>query len=137
MRRYEFSVWVLFGRSDGGNSSIEMEVTDEEYELIMQAKEQGVDFCDVPALTTLYDQTYEAAYEQEFESFFEWYEYDPDDDPEACEAEEDGESDEECGDGDDEEDCDEEDWREEEVDEVTLRRAARNAWEGCELGVNF
>ena len=84
MRYYNFKITVCFGEGDYGESEIGFEVTEEEYALLMEAKEHYDELSECPNLQDLYDRVYDAAYEQEkelaleFESLGE-FEYEDDD----------------------------------------------------------
>lgn len=52
---------ISFGRGDGAESYIEMEVTEEEYARLQAAQESGEDFEDCEDVADLYERAYELA----------------------------------------------------------------------------
>lgn len=58
-----FDYSVRFGGDDAGESFIEMELTEEEYERIQEAKESGEDFAECESVADIYERAYELAEE--------------------------------------------------------------------------
>jgi hypothetical protein len=56
-----FDVLVRFGRDDAGESFIDMELTEEEYERIQEAKESGEDFAECESVADIYERACEIA----------------------------------------------------------------------------
>ena len=52
---------VCFGRGDYGESYIEIELTEEEYERFQKAQDSGDDFCDCELVQDIYERAYELA----------------------------------------------------------------------------
>lgn len=75
-----FDVGVMMGKCDGCNISIEYDVSDEEYEALKKAEEDGTYFDDLennPILDKLYSDLYDQAAD-EVENSSEYYEDDED-----------------------------------------------------------
>ena len=56
-----FDVLVRFGRDDEGESFFDMELTEEEYERIQEAKESGEDFAECESVADIYERACEIA----------------------------------------------------------------------------
>ena len=56
-----FDYTVSFGKGDAGESWIEMEVTEEEYERLQEAQESGEEFEDCESVKDIYDRAYDLA----------------------------------------------------------------------------
>lgn len=56
-----FDYSISFGRGDGAESYVEMEITTEEYERIQAAKKSGEDFSDCETVADIYKRVYELA----------------------------------------------------------------------------
>mgnify|MGYP007130613074 CR=1 FL=1 len=54
---FEYS--ISFGRGDGAESCVEMEITQEEYERLQEAQESGEDFEDCESVADIYERVYE------------------------------------------------------------------------------
>lgn len=62
---------VCFGRGDSGESYIEIELTEEEYERFQEAQESGEDFCDCESVADIYERAYELADEDATQDLFD------------------------------------------------------------------
>jgi hypothetical protein len=58
-----FEYWYSFGKGDYGESSIEMEITEEEYERLQKAEETGDEFYACKMVEDIYNRAYELAEE--------------------------------------------------------------------------
>lgn len=56
-----FDYSLSFGKGDSEESSIEMELTEEEYERIQEAQESGEEFADCESVADIYDKAYALA----------------------------------------------------------------------------
>ena len=56
-----FDYSISFGRGDGAESYIEMDITTEEYERIQTAKKSGTDFSNCEFVADIYERLYELA----------------------------------------------------------------------------
>jgi hypothetical protein len=56
-----FNYSISFGKGDGAESCVEMEVTEEEYERLQKAQESGEDFEDCELVQDIYERVYELA----------------------------------------------------------------------------
>ena len=56
-----FDYSIIFGKGDGEESYIEMEVTEEEYERLQSAQESGEEFEDCELVADIYERAYELA----------------------------------------------------------------------------
>lgn len=54
-----FNYSISFGRGDGADSYVEMEITEEEYERLQEAQESGEDFEDCELVEDIYERVYE------------------------------------------------------------------------------
>ncbi len=59
---FEYS--LCFGKGHYGESYIEMELTEEEYERLQEAMESGEDFYECESVKDIYDRAYELAEEE-------------------------------------------------------------------------
>jgi hypothetical protein len=59
-----FDYSISFGKGDSGESWIEMEVTEEEYERLQEAQESGEEFEDCESVKDIYDRAYDLADEE-------------------------------------------------------------------------
>jgi hypothetical protein len=58
-----FNYSIIFGKGDGAESCVEMEVTDEEYARLQEAMESDDDFEDCELVQDIYERVYELANE--------------------------------------------------------------------------
>jgi hypothetical protein len=58
-----FEYWISFGKGDYGESSIELEITEEEYARLQEAQESGEEFYDCESVEDIYNRAYELAEE--------------------------------------------------------------------------
>lgn len=56
-----FEYWYSFGKGDYGESSIEMEITEEEYARLQEAEETGDEFYACKTVEDIYNRAYEIA----------------------------------------------------------------------------
>ena len=56
-----FNYSISFGRGDGADSWVEMEITEEENERLQKAQESGEDFEDCELVADIYERVYELA----------------------------------------------------------------------------
>ena len=56
---FEYS--LFYGPGHYGESSVEMEITEEEYERLKEAEESGEEFMDCESVKDIYDRVYELA----------------------------------------------------------------------------
>lgn len=56
-----FNYSISFGKGDGADSYVEMEITDEEYARLQEAQESGEDFEDCELVADIYERVYELA----------------------------------------------------------------------------
>lgn len=56
-----FNYSISFGKGDGADSYVEMEITDEEYARLQEAQETGEDFEDCELVEDIYERVYELA----------------------------------------------------------------------------
>lgn len=54
-----FNYSISFGKGDGAESCVEMEITDEEYARLQEAQELGEDFEDCESVEDIYERVYE------------------------------------------------------------------------------
>jgi hypothetical protein len=66
-----FNYSIFFGRGDGAESFIEMEVNEEEYARLQKAQESGEDFEDCEDVADLYERAYELADEDATQDLFD------------------------------------------------------------------
>lgn len=59
-----FDYTLYYGKGDVGESYIEMEITEEEYERLKEAYDSGEDFYDCESVKDIYDRAYELAEEE-------------------------------------------------------------------------
>ena len=64
MRIHTFGGWVEFGRGDYGNTPVDFDLTEAEYEAVMQHIDAGDTFSDCDDLQDLYDRVRAAAEQQ-------------------------------------------------------------------------
>lgn len=60
---YPFECWCNFGPGDSGDSYIEMEVTEEEFERLEAARKSGREFSRCEEVADLYDRAWDLAEE--------------------------------------------------------------------------
>lgn len=56
-----FNYSISFGRGDGADSYVEMEITEEEYARLREAQESGEDFKDCESVEDIYERVYDLA----------------------------------------------------------------------------
>ena len=56
-----FNYSISFGKGDGADSCVEMEITEEEYARLQKAQESGEDFEDCESVADIYERVYELA----------------------------------------------------------------------------
>ena len=56
-----FNYSISFGKGDGADSCVEMEITEEEYARLQEAQESGEDFEDCEMVEDIYERAYELA----------------------------------------------------------------------------
>ena len=56
-----FNYSISFGKGDGADSCVEMEITEEEYARLQKAQESGEDFEDCELVEDIYERVYELA----------------------------------------------------------------------------
>ena len=56
-----FDYALFYGKGDVGESYIEMEITEEEYERLKKAHESGEEFMDCESVADIYNRAYELA----------------------------------------------------------------------------
>lgn len=56
-----FNYSIIFGKGDGAESCVEMEITDEEYARLQKAQESGEEFEDCELVEDIYERVYELA----------------------------------------------------------------------------
>ena len=56
-----FNYSIIFGKGDGAESCVEMDVTNEEYERLQEAMESGDDFEDCELVQDIYERVLELA----------------------------------------------------------------------------
>ena len=56
-----FNYSISFGKCDGADSYVEMEITEEEYARLQEAQESGEDFEDCELVADIYERVYELA----------------------------------------------------------------------------
>jgi hypothetical protein len=56
-----FNYSISFGRGDGADSWVEMEITEEENERLKKAQDSGEDFSDCELVADIYERVYELA----------------------------------------------------------------------------
>ena len=64
MRIHTFGGWVEFGRGDYGNTPVDFDLTESEYEAVMRHIDDGDTFSDCDDLQDLYDRVQAAAEQQ-------------------------------------------------------------------------
>lgn len=73
-----FNYSIIFGKGDGAESCVEMEVADEEYERLQEAQESGEDFEDCELVEDIYERVYELADEDATQDLMDMGELDED-----------------------------------------------------------
>ncbi|MBO7240189.1 MAG: hypothetical protein J6V23_06880 [Bacteroidaceae bacterium] len=66
-----FEYWYSFGKGDYGESSIEMEITEEEYARLQEAEETGDEFYACKMVEDIYNRAYELAEEDATDTLIE------------------------------------------------------------------
>lgn len=66
-----FEYWYSFGKGDYGESSIEMEITEEEYERLQEAEGTGEEFYACKMVEDIYNRAYELAEEDATDTLIE------------------------------------------------------------------
>ena len=56
-----FNYSIIFGKGDGAESCVEMEITEEEYDRLQEAQESGEEFEDCELVADIYERVYELA----------------------------------------------------------------------------
>ena len=73
-----FNYSIIFGKGDGADSCVEMEITQEEYERLKDAQESGEDFEDCELVADIYERVYELADEDATQDLIDADELDED-----------------------------------------------------------
>lgn len=64
MVTHTFGGWVEFGRGDYGNTPVDFDLTEEEYEAVLRHIDAGDRFCDCEDLSDLYSRVLSATGDQ-------------------------------------------------------------------------
>ena len=59
-----FDCWCNFGKGNSGDSFVEVEITEEEYERLREAEASGEDFDECEAVADIYERVYAIAEEE-------------------------------------------------------------------------
>lgn len=73
-----FNYSIIFGKGDGADSSVEMEITQEEYERLQEAQESGEEFEDCELVADIYEKVYQLADEDATQDLLDADELDED-----------------------------------------------------------
>lgn len=66
-----FNYSISFGKWDGADSAVEMEITEEEFARLTEAQDSGEDFEDCELVADIYERVYELADEDATRDLFE------------------------------------------------------------------